>query len=150
MGAPHTSPSEPQQANGAEERPRLAVAATQCARTGDREESMTTGTRHQRRSGPAARARPAQSPSRRSRDRRFGRGLKIFGAPTLWAQNLKDVTIVHTGMSYSTIIDIARQATQDLGFTVEMAVTDHAGLINRVTTQPDWSMSPMPRCGRRR
>ena len=64
-------------------------------------------------------------------------GSKILGAPTLWAQNLKDVTIVHTGMSYSTIIDIARQATQDLGFTVEMAVTDQAGLINRVTTQPE-------------
>jgi putative spermidine/putrescine transport system substrate-binding protein len=41
-------------------------------------------------------------------------GSKILGAPTLWAQNLKDVTIVHTGMSYSTIIDIATQATQDL------------------------------------
>ncbi len=61
----------------------------------------------------------------------------IEGFPTIWAQNIRDVTLVHTGQSYSTIIDIARQATEDLGFTVEMAVTDHAGLINRVTTQPD-------------
>src|SRR5262245_17138755 len=61
----------------------------------------------------------------------------IKGFPTIWAQNIKDVTLLHVGMSYSTIIDIARQATKELGFTVEMAVTDHPGFINRVTTQPD-------------
>ena len=65
-----------------------------------------------------------------------GSGL-VKGFPTIWAQNIKDVTLTHVGMSYSTIIDIARQATKDLGFKVEMAVTDHAGFVNRVTTQPD-------------
>ncbi len=63
-------------------------------------------------------------------------GASVIGAPTIWAQNIKDITLNHTGMSYSTIIDIARQATQDLGFTVEMSVTDHTGLINRMTNEP--------------
>lgn len=61
----------------------------------------------------------------------------ITGFPTIWAQNLKDVTINHTGMSYSTIIDISRQATEDLGFKVEMSVTDHPGLTNRMINDPE-------------
>jgi len=65
-----------------------------------------------------------------------GSGM-IQGFPTVWAQNIKDVTLTHVGMSYSTIIDIARQASKELGFKVEMAVTDHPGFLNRVTTQPD-------------
>ena len=48
----------------------------------------------------------------------------VTGFPTVWAQNLKDVTLTHTGMSYSTLPDIARQASQDLGFKVEMSVVD--------------------------
>ena len=44
----------------------------------------------------------------------------IKGFPTVWAQNLKDVKLLHLGSSYSAIVDIARQASKDLGFTVEM------------------------------
>lgn len=61
----------------------------------------------------------------------------ITGFPTIWANELKDITITHVGMSYSTIIDIAKQASKDLGFKVEMAVTDHPGFVTRVTTQPE-------------
>lgn len=61
-------------------------------------------------------------------------GSQVIGAPTIWAQNIKDITLNHTGMSYSVLIDIARQATEDLGFTVEMSVTDHSGLLNRMAT----------------
>jgi putative spermidine/putrescine transport system substrate-binding protein len=50
---------------------------------------------------------------------------------------IKDITLVHTGMSYSTMDDIARQATADLGFKVEMSVVDHAGLIDRLLNEPD-------------
>src|SRR5262249_5029721 len=60
----------------------------------------------------------------------------ISGFPTVWAQNLKDVTLNHTGMSYSTLIEIARQASQDLGFKVEMSVVDHPGLTNRMVQDP--------------
>jgi len=87
-------------------------------------------------------------PSRRVSRRRLLKGAAgiagvtissgmIKGFPTVWAQNIKDVTVTHVGMSYSTIIDIAREATKELGFKVEMAVTDHPGFLNRVTTQPD-------------
>jgi len=60
----------------------------------------------------------------------------ITGFPTVWAQTIKDITLVHTGMSYSTIPDIAKQASQDLGFKVEMSVVDHPGLLNRMVNDP--------------
>jgi putative spermidine/putrescine transport system substrate-binding protein len=60
----------------------------------------------------------------------------VTGFPTIWAQTIKDITLNHTGMSYSTLIDIARQASQDLGFKVEMSVTDHPGLTNRMVNDP--------------
>ncbi len=60
----------------------------------------------------------------------------VTGFPMVWAQNLKDITLNHTGMSYSTIADIARQASQDLGFKVEMSVVDHPGLLNRMVNDP--------------
>jgi putative spermidine/putrescine transport system substrate-binding protein len=60
----------------------------------------------------------------------------ISGFPTVWAQNIKDVTLNHVGSSYSAIIDIARQASQDLGFTVEMQSVNGDALVNRVATQP--------------
>ncbi len=60
----------------------------------------------------------------------------VTGFPTVWAQSIKDVTLVHTGMSYSTIADIARQASTDLGFKVEMSVVDHPGLLNRLVQDP--------------
>ena len=65
-----------------------------------------------------------------------GAAISSFPAPMLWAQNLRDVTLNHTGMSYSTLPDIGRQATQDLGFKVEMSVVDHPGLLNRMVQDP--------------
>jgi hypothetical protein len=40
----------------------------------------------------------------------------VTGFPTIWAQKLQDITLLQVGGSYSAIIDIARQATKDLGF----------------------------------
>jgi putative spermidine/putrescine transport system substrate-binding protein len=37
----------------------------------------------------------------------------VTGFPMVWAQNLKDVTLNHTGMSYSTLPDIAMPPGQD-------------------------------------
>ncbi len=64
-----------------------------------------------------------------------GSGL-ITGFPTIWAQNIKDVKLVHLGQSYSTIKNIGEQATKDLGFTVEMQTVDLATQMNRILTQP--------------
>jgi putative spermidine/putrescine transport system substrate-binding protein len=61
----------------------------------------------------------------------------ITGFPTVWAQNIRDITLNHTGMSYSTLAEIGRQASQDLGFTVNMSVTDHPGLLNRIVNDPN-------------
>ena len=60
----------------------------------------------------------------------------VTGFPMIWAQNLKDVKIVHVGQSYSTIQNIAKQASADLGFTVEMQTVDGATQVNRLLTQP--------------
>jgi putative spermidine/putrescine transport system substrate-binding protein len=64
-------------------------------------------------------------------------GVAITGFPMVWAQNIKDITLQHVGASYSAIIDIARQASADLGFKVEMQNVDGDALINRIVTQPD-------------
>jgi putative spermidine/putrescine transport system substrate-binding protein len=61
----------------------------------------------------------------------------LGGGPTIWAQNIKDVKLVQVGGSYSAIIDIARQATKDLGFQVEMQTGAHDALLNRFVTQPN-------------
>jgi putative spermidine/putrescine transport system substrate-binding protein len=58
----------------------------------------------------------------------------ITGFPTVWAQS--KVTLNHTGMSYSTLADIARQASKDLGIDVQMSVVDHPGLLNRMVNDP--------------
>ena len=60
----------------------------------------------------------------------------VTGFPMVWAQKLKDITLNHTGMSYSTLADIGKQAEKDLGFKVAMSVVDHPGLLNRVSNDP--------------
>ncbi|MGH8244855.1 MAG: twin-arginine translocation signal domain-containing protein, partial [Gammaproteobacteria bacterium] len=60
----------------------------------------------------------------------------IDGFPLVWSQNMKDVTLVQVGGSYSAIKDIADQATKDLGFKVEMQTAPHDALLNRLVTQP--------------
>src|SRR6202140_3811322 len=50
-----------------------------------------------------------------------GRGVSIGsdairGFPTIWAQNLKDIKLLHVGQSYSAIKEIGIQASKDLGF----------------------------------
>ena len=60
-----------------------------------------------------------------------------WGFPTVWAQNTKDVTLVHAGGSYAAIKEIGEQASKDLGFKIVMqAITDDVQL-NRSLTQPN-------------
>src|SRR5437879_13130854 len=60
----------------------------------------------------------------------------ISGFPTVWAQNAKDVTLVHAGGSYAAIKETGEQASKDLGFKIVMqAITDDVHL-NRSLTQP--------------
>lgn len=58
------------------------------------------------------------------------------GFPTIWAQNIKDVTIINIGGSYECIKQIADQAEKDLGFKVVMQAVDPATQLQRTLTQP--------------
>jgi putative spermidine/putrescine transport system substrate-binding protein len=60
----------------------------------------------------------------------------VTGFPVIWAQNVKDITLIHIGGSYACIKEIADQAGKDLGFKVEMQVVDPATQLNRALTQP--------------
>ncbi|MDB5404138.1 MAG: hypothetical protein JWQ55_6156 [Rhodopila sp.] len=60
----------------------------------------------------------------------------VTGFPTIWAQNVKDVTLIHIGGSYACIKEIGDQAGKDLGFKVEMQVVDPATQLSRALTQP--------------
>ncbi|MGQ4809539.1 hypothetical protein NKDENANG_02957 [Candidatus Entotheonellaceae bacterium PAL068K] len=60
----------------------------------------------------------------------------VRGFPTIWAQKLKNITLLQVGGSYSSIIDIARQANQDLGFKIDMQNAASDALVNRIATQP--------------
>lgn len=65
-----------------------------------------------------------------------GSGL-VTGFPTIWAQNIKDVTITHVGSIYTTNPTVSDQANKDLGFTVQLQTLDQTTQINRMLTQPE-------------
>ncbi len=60
----------------------------------------------------------------------------ITGFPTIWAQNIKDITLVQAGGSYAAIKEIGDQAFKDLGFKIEMQAVDPGTQLNRSLTQP--------------
>ncbi len=61
----------------------------------------------------------------------------ITGFPTIWAQNIKDITLTHVGQSFSVIPQIDAQASKDLGFKVDSQAVDYATQLNRTFTQPE-------------
>lgn len=61
----------------------------------------------------------------------------VLGAPMIWAQSLKDVTLMHVGPSYSTIENIAAAASADLGYKVEIQTAWTDAIMARVVGQPD-------------
>lgn len=61
----------------------------------------------------------------------------ITGFPTIWAQNLKDVTILQVGPSFSVFQNIADQASKDLGFKITTQNTDTTALMTRCINQPE-------------
>lgn len=58
------------------------------------------------------------------------------GFPTIWAQEIKDITLRHIGVSYSVVQAIGDQASKDLGFKVSMQNLDTSTAITRFITQP--------------
>ncbi len=60
----------------------------------------------------------------------------VFGAPTIWAQNIKDVTLRQFGTGVSNLNDVANKVKEDLGFTLEMTALDSDSVAQRAATQP--------------
>ena len=63
-------------------------------------------------------------------------GTTITGAPMIWAQNIKDVTLRQFGTGVSNLNDVATQVKEDLGFTLEMTALDSDSVAQRAATQP--------------
>jgi putative spermidine/putrescine transport system substrate-binding protein len=61
----------------------------------------------------------------------------ITGFPTIWAQNIKDVTLRQFGTSISSLNAIADQAKADLGFNLSLTALDSTAVAQRAATQPD-------------
>jgi putative spermidine/putrescine transport system substrate-binding protein len=60
----------------------------------------------------------------------------ITGFPTIWAQNIKGITLRQFGTGVSNINEIAAKAKEDLGITIEMAALDTDAVTQRAITQP--------------
>ena len=59
-----------------------------------------------------------------------------LGAPMIWAQNIKDVTLRQFGTGVSNLNEVAQKVKEDLGFTLEMTALDTDSVTQRAATQP--------------
>jgi putative spermidine/putrescine transport system substrate-binding protein len=60
----------------------------------------------------------------------------ITGFPTIWAQNIKDVTLRQFGTGVSNLNAVADKVKQDLGFTLAMTALDTDAVTQKAVTQP--------------
>ena len=58
------------------------------------------------------------------------------GFPTIWAQNIKNVTLRQFGTGVSALNPIAAKVKQDLGFTLQMTALDTDATAQKAVTQP--------------
>ena len=58
----------------------------------------------------------------------------ITGFPTIWAQNIKNVTLRQFGTGVSNINAIAQKAKEDLGINLELTALDTDATAQRVVT----------------
>ncbi len=63
-------------------------------------------------------------------------GAGTLGAPMIWAQNIKDVTLRQFGTGVSNLNEVAQKVKEDLGFTLEMTALDSDSVTQRAATQP--------------
>src|ERR1700704_5312298 len=61
----------------------------------------------------------------------------ITGFPTIWAQNIKDVTLRQFGTGVSDVNSIAMKCKEDLGFTLSLTALDSDSTTQRAITQPN-------------
>jgi putative spermidine/putrescine transport system substrate-binding protein len=60
----------------------------------------------------------------------------MTGFPTVWAQNIKNVTLRQFGTGVSNLNEVANKVKEDLGFTLEMTALDSDSVTQRAVTQP--------------
>ncbi len=60
----------------------------------------------------------------------------LGGFPTIWAQNIKNVTLRQFGTGVSNLNDVATKVKEDLGFTLKMTALDSDSVAQRAATQP--------------
>lgn len=60
-----------------------------------------------------------------------------LGAPMIWAQNIKKITLRQFGTGVSNLNEVAQKVKEDLGFTLEMTALDTDSVTQRAATQPN-------------
>src|SRR5580698_1787302 len=60
----------------------------------------------------------------------------VTGFPTIWAQNIKNVTLRQFGTGVSNLNAVAEKVKQDLGFTLEITALDTDAVTQKAVTQP--------------
>src|SRR5271168_1117134 len=60
----------------------------------------------------------------------------VRGFPTIWAQNIKDVTLRQFGTGVSNLNAVAEKVKKDLGFTLAMTALDTDAVTQKAVTQP--------------
>ena len=60
----------------------------------------------------------------------------ITGFPTIWAQNIKDITLRQFGTGVSNLNAVAEKVKSDLGFTLSMTALDTDAVTQKAVTQP--------------
>ena len=58
----------------------------------------------------------------------------VSGFPTVWAQNIKNVTLRQFGTGVSNLNEVAAKVKEDLGFTLEMTALDSDSVTQRAAT----------------
>lgn len=61
----------------------------------------------------------------------------ISGFPTIWAQNIKDITLTQVGPAFSVFPAIAEEASKDLGFKIDTQNVWTDALMSRIINQPN-------------
>src|ERR1700722_20401771 len=60
----------------------------------------------------------------------------VTGFPTIWAQNIKNITLRQFGTGVSNLNAVADKVKQDLGFTLTMTALDTDAVTQKAVTQP--------------
>ena len=60
----------------------------------------------------------------------------VTGFPTIWAQNIKNVTLRQFGTGVSNLNAVAEKVKSDLGFTLQMTALDTDAVAQKAVTQP--------------